>query len=478
MAYYSLLTAATLIIALLTWLAWVKLRTISIPLGIGMAYFWSLYGGWVIVYDHTGGDSSSVGFGYRYLYAKLFYIELDQGYFLALALYTMFIVSILSSLLIFGRKPSANLSTARRPLRLAHTKVLIIAIVAALLSFLILRDRLMEALALGVSGYATTRGGDIVPFSSLAQILNRVALVPLAIGLSVLFSGRKGRYMVSRSSSPLLIVGYLMVLTLVYAYTVVLGNKNELLLSLVSGALFYLVNCPNPKTKLLIGVSALALTAIAAIDVFRGVPMSRLASAVNWNTFAMAVVIPFRSNEMFGAHFSMYGALHLDLPYTYGSSILSLIASMVPRVFWPDRPPDVYVYYAQGVQAVEGQGYSIHHATGWYLNFGVPGVLVGGLLFGWVWATCINAFYSGRAHGVFLRVLTDLAPWTFVAGIPALIRAGPEGYKGLIVDSFVFPILALAVCCVRIRLWPVASTSNHEKRVPVQLAGADDVAPL
>ena len=49
-----------------------------------------------------------------------------------------------------------------------------------------------------------------------------------------------------------------------------------------------------------------------------------------------------------------------------------------------------YQYYATGVGAREGQGYSIHHATGWYLNFGVAGVVMGAILLGRLWAGLYN----------------------------------------------------------------------------------------
>jgi hypothetical protein len=34
-----------------------------------------------------------------------------------------------------------------------------------------------------------------------------------------------------------------------------------------------------------------------------------------------------------------------------------------------------------------------------------------------------------------------------VAGLPPLIRAGPEGYKGLVIESFLIPLAILLAAC-------------------------------
>ncbi len=178
----------------------------------------------------------------------------------------------------------------------------------------------------------------------------------------------------------------------------------------------------------------------------------------------MALLQPFRSNEMFGAHFSMYGALAFNFRYTWGSSLINLILSAVPRVLWPDRPLGIYEYYAEGVGAAPGTGFAIHHATGWYLNFGVPGVIIGALLFGWLWATCCNRLYYRRGYGTFGRVFTAIAPSTLVAGIPGFVRAGPEAYKGLVLVSFLVPTLVLGMACIH-PVWWRSRSNVHRARV-------------
>jgi hypothetical protein len=41
--------------------------------------------------------------------------------------------------------------------------------------------------------------------------------------------------------------------------------------------------------------------------------------------------------------------------------------------------------------------------------------------------------------------LAVLAPWGFVAYIPPLIRAGLEGYKGLVIDALLVPTIVITL---------------------------------
>jgi hypothetical protein len=65
-----------------------------------------------------------------------------------------------------------------------------------------------------------------------------------------------------------------------------------------------------------------------------------------------------------------------------------------------------------------------------------------------VWAWCCNAYQGIRPKsGLAFRLFAILSPWLFVACLPPLIRAGPEGYKGFIVEGLMIPIGTLAFAC-------------------------------
>jgi hypothetical protein len=153
-----------------------------------------------------------------------------------------------------------------------------------------------------------------------------------------------------------------------------------------------------------------------------------------------------QSTESVAAHLSMYGALHKHLQMTGGTSFVSLLLSLVPHALWADRPATVYEYYAAGVGALEGQGYTIHHATGWYLNFGTPGLVCGALFVGWCWAKLYNLVYDGKHRSsVFSNALAVTGFWTFTSSLPDLLRAGPEVYKTSVFSQLLFPAMLVVI---------------------------------
>ena len=450
MEFYLVLAASTASIAGLAALLYSRTGSLSFPLGILFLYFWSIHGGWSIVADGLGADSQQQ---HHYLYGKVFPVELNEEYLWTLLFYAGFIMVIeLTALyLVKGVRPRTD---SRVPaLWISHTSILVISAVAALASFLIVKDQLATAALLGKSGYSVTRGGlgEMVPLFTLHQVLNRVALFSLAIGIAVWFTGRQGRWLVGDATFSTG-VGYCVLLGGLFLYVTILGNKNELFSGLILGGLLYLANTKIVKWGIVGVGSGLVFVGIALVDFLRAFPLMGLWEGIDWWE-AMQWVPEIRaSNEAFGAHLSLYGALYFHSPLTYGSSLTSLLASVVPRIVWPDRPGDIYSHYAATVGIAEGvgeQGFSLHHATGWYLNFGLPGLLLGAVMWGWVWSQCFNAYTVAgekRYRGPrWQYIFAILAPWGFVAYIPPLIRAGLEGYKGLVIEGLLVPTIVITI---------------------------------
>lgn len=442
MEFFAMLTMATLMILVLTAALYRKRKDVGFLVGVGALYYWTLYGAWYIVIDKTGGAS---GMNYHYLESKLFPISLDSDYMLTLVLYSGFIILVqLTLLLTLARDKGIEIPR----LVMRHEPILIIATLAGLASMYIIKDKLSEAWALNTSAYVYTRQQTDEWFT-LHQVLNRVALLPPSIGFATLVAGNRSRFFVNvvRRYTWL---GYIALFMAMGAFTFVLGNKNEVFVSLLTGLLAYLASVRRPSFfksgLLLIG----GMWFLYAIDFFRGTPISEMPYAINQRIEDATSVATFvtSSNEAYAAHFSLYGVLATGVEPRFGYSIYSLACSLVPRVLWPDRPPDIYKYYADSVGAIQNQGYSIHHATGWYLNFGYAGVALGALVMGLVWAYCLNAHQRiRRKSGLLFRLFAIISPWLFVACLPPLIRAGPEGYKGFIVDGLMIPMFTLAFAC-------------------------------
>jgi hypothetical protein len=454
MQYYIVLTIATGIIALVGVLLWLKTKSLIFPFGLAFIYYLSLYGAWFIVFDKSGGDS---GMHYAYLEEKMFPINLNEYYLASLIVYTIFIVALAGTTLLFVRPCKGKRGHHVRPLTILHVPIIIVCSLAAIWSYLIVKDGLEAAASLNVPAYVLMKRGfgEAPPFFTLHQILNRVALIPASIGLVVALSGKEPRLLLSRFSI-LAIFSYVLIISGMISLAFVLGYKSEIFYAGLVGCFFYLANATKPKLFLAGFVGLAVVVAMSLVDKLRWVSIADLPSALFRNeTVESSSIFAFMasSNEAFASHFSMYGVLALDVPVTYGLSLVSLIASAVPRILWSSRPADIYAYYVDSVNAMPGQGYTIHHATGWYLNFGMIGVLIGALIFGWLWAKCFNLYLSANhQRSKLVYIFSAIAPWTFTAYIPFLMHAGPEVYKGLVIEAFLLPTLVLMFATIRWRL--------------------------
>lgn len=442
MEYFAVLATATLLIGVLAFAVFRKSRDAGTLVGTAALYYWSLFGAWYVVIDKTGGFS---GKHYQYLEKKMFPIALDVDYMTAILLYTLFIVGMQLTLLVVLPEPR------RRPLPrliLRHEPVLIAGFAAAIGSMLLMRDELGSAWALNQSAYWYTRTQTDSWFT-LHQVLNRAAMLPSAIGFATLLAGKRSRYFVSVRRRYTL-AAYVVLLGGMGMFTFVLGNKNEVLAALIAGVLTYLGSVARPSW----GRVGLSLAAGAwflyAIDFFRATPVSELPYILSARIGETTGVATFMtsSNEAYAAHFSMYGVLSRDVPPRFGYSIYSLACSAIPRALWPNRPRDIYLYYSESVGTVQNQGYSLHHATGWFLNFGHAGVLLGGVVLALVWGSCIGAWkHIRRRTGIPFRLFATISPWLFAACLPPLIRAGPEGYKGFLIEGALIPVAVLLFSC-------------------------------
>jgi len=264
---------------------------------------------------------------------------------------------------------------------------------------------------------------------------------------------------------------YVAVIGGLYSFNFVLGNKNEPLSAGLAGGLLYVY---NTRTLRLLPVSAtatLGMCGIWLIDHFRAYPLGQVTqqfanldfSSLLGNSYGMVNT----SNEPFAAHFSMYGAIAYHITPVLGQSFVSLAASLVPRLLWPTRPQDIYAYYAANVGARPGQGYTLHHATGWYLNFGAVGVPVGAMVLGCIWSGCLNAYASRTsAASRWGLAFRTLAPWLFVAFLPNIIRSGIEAYKALLFEGLLIPVTVVALTTVRPR-WSRAVSELRLSREPL-----------
>jgi hypothetical protein len=139
-----------------------------------------------------------------------------------------------------------------------------------------------------------------------------------------------------------------------------------------------------------------------------------------------------------------------DWPHTFefrgGEDFLAGAQTAVPRFLIPDRPDShsVGTWFRQVYQPEKVNGWPVHSVGEWYLNFGIPGALFGGVLSGVLLGMASTALRSSRWHplafslgavvafrvlqtGVYVETLLWWVRWVLpLVLVTAYLRAGPR----------------------------------------------------
>jgi len=109
-------------------------------------------------------------------------------------------------------------------------------------------------------------------------------------------------------------------------------------------------------------------------------------------------------------------------PFRHGSTLLVTVFGFIPRAIWPEKPVGIgkeLTRYYVGPYYEPTEGYSVTATlpADFYLNFGWPGVLLGGFLLGLVCRVVVTYAASGMVDGVQERAARVLLPTFFVIGL-------------------------------------------------------------
>ncbi|MBI3502706.1 MAG: oligosaccharide repeat unit polymerase [Bacteroidetes bacterium] len=443
MDFYLLLTLSTIIIFLLGFFIFIRTKSLAFPIGILLLYFFSLYGAWFIVYDKMNLEKgASFGLHYYYLMLKMFNVELDQYYFNTLLMYSLFIVIIELTILSIVPCNKNKPHYANFVIKINHYYLIAGSFICMLASAALVSGALRTMLQSGESAYHIARTSTETNLFTLHQLLNR-AIIPIVIGFTTLFM-RDNKFFDTKKISPRIWILYFFTLVCWIFYLTILGNKHEFFVAIAASGLIYLESEKQVKKSLIVFGVFLGILMLGSINVLRQYSLMEIFSNINPQLISLAFSDVIFSNEMMGAHLSLYGILYYHVPIAGGFSLISLFASTVPKIFWTGRPDDIYNYYATSVGAMEGQGYTIHHAAGWYLNFGLPGIIIGAIFFGFLWGWTYKKIFSPLGNSKF--AILKLFPFFLItAAIPTLIRAGIEGYKSLLIDALLIPLVFLFI---------------------------------
>jgi len=452
MTFLILLFCMTVIIAWLEWISWKKTNNLFSLLTTIIIYIWSIAGAWFIVFDLLNDNSlSKIGVHYYDYFNKLFSIELNQDYFNSIIYLSLFVIGYQLSVIFFSKKKSPQ-NIYDRKITLRHETLIFISLISLALSFFFIRQQMQEALIHHESFYIFISHNNS-KYYSLYQLFKSCSLIAAYSGLVIYLNRENSAYFMS-NKFRLSIPGYSLLMLIVIFYSLMLGSRHDLIFSALFGLLLYLIDSKKIKYQHLLILFSSMIIPVFMIELTRGIPLldylginpgsaSINEPAVHLSGSQTFLSLIF-SNEFFVGHMSMYGVVHNNMTFTNGSSFLSLLSSFIPRFLVSERPPDIYQYYITIAKDPGLQGFTINHATGWYLNFGITGIIIGGVLLGVCFSFCRNLLYSSRKHvNTFYQCFSILALAGFVAFLPMLIRTGPEGYKGLLFEGILIPVLII-----------------------------------
>jgi len=451
MKFILLLSFLTLIIIFLGWKIWKKTKCNNYLFGFFLIYFWTLNGAWIFTIDQlTGAKGAEIGISYYRIFEKLFPVQLDNNYFLTILYYGIFIILIQTVIWTLSSNNKKSNSNIIKPINISIKAFLILTIGLIILDLFIIYPDIKESITQGRSLYFKLNDSTN-KFLTIYQLISKIIAFTSVFSLIIYFLEKTDNFFTFQKDriSSIVVISCLIFVVLFFIFT---GNKHDLLFSGIFGMLYMLRKITLNRIKNFVAFSFILLILFISIDLSRGDQFFFSKNKLQTNTQTKISDEPkenikmrfkhfFFHNEMFYAHFSMYGVLSKNVPITYGKSFNYLAHSMIPRSIISERPENIYQYYANEVNAQKGQGYTIHHATAWYLNLGVWGIFIGAIFLGCIWGLLNNFFYRNNFKNTFLKLFVCLSPFLFVAFLPNLIRNGPEAFKGVFFESLLIPLL-------------------------------------
>jgi hypothetical protein len=470
--YYVLLLLFSFLIFRNAYKVWAITKDLTFPICTLIIFYFSLGGAFVLPLDeYIGFKGSQLGFHYLPIFDKLFTVSFDKYYILSCIYYIAFILIFQYGYLITLKK-----IIVKNKGRVADNKehilninpyiVLLLTIGFIAISFIIIKDEIYYAIAHTESIYLVTRSA-INPYFTIHQVANELCvLIPFVAFTFAIIKSEKMKIRINNNKLTFILL--LLSCIISSLYLAFLGNRRETM----SGLIICMLICFNQfkyvNYKKFAIIFSLVFLLFALNIFFRStyipIRLNKLLVLEKSNNNLliekkeqfgakeMSSSIIF-SNELFYAHFSMYGILKKDVPITYGSSFVYLGTSLIPRAFGVQRPADISDYYYQSVNAIPGQKYTINHVAAWYLNFGIIGIVLGACILAGLF---LLAYYFSNFklnnNNKYLILLKHLMPFLLCAQMVTFITAGPEAYKSLIIEGMIIPIFFLGFCVKKQKL--------------------------
>jgi hypothetical protein len=447
---------------------WKVNKDFTLPISTLIIFYFTLAGAFIFPLDSfLGYKGTAIGLHYLAIFDRLFPVAFDIDYIISCAYYVLFILVFQYTYILFVKKivrvNKINNQTEKLPYEVIINPYMVslVSFICIFISAFILRHEIYNAIAQEKSIYVLTRANKN-SYYTIHQLANEFAvLIPFIAYTFTVVKSNKFNIRVEDKKAAF----YILLVTCIISslYISCLGNRREILSGLVFCTLISLNHFKDISLKRFGYIFMIVLTFFLANNFFRLPVVSKQLNNIlhleRSGSFIEAKKEPKSgakegpiasvvfSNELFYAHFSMYGVIHKNIPLTYGSSFVSLVTSVIPRAINPNRPKDIYQYYVDMINPAPGQIYTIHHVAAYYLNFGFFGVVLAGFILAgfFIFAFFID-FYSFKKNGTFLILLKCLIPFLICGQLLTFITAGPEGYKSMFLEGILIPVFLLWIC--------------------------------
>lgn len=455
-AGYLLLLTITVAYAWCARVLYRRTRSVGLPIGLALVYYWTFAGAWFFIGDQAiGFQGYRIGLGYYYLMEKMFPFVLNGNYLLALCAYSLFAAGLFAALFLLVPKVQDR-SIAQ--VALDHRYILLGGTLCLLFSVLSAVPLIQEAWQTGRPYYLVMHE-DTGRMATLRAWADRGASLCYVFGYAILLGSGHPRSYFDDRPTPWQRRAYPFAIVLMGIYLSLLGDRHTLFTVLILAVVYLFDRLRREGLKRAARLVLLLLVMLAFGGWIRGFTPQGTRAPLDRTPFSLKAIahVPrqqdglFRKtgnvvlgNEMFCAHFSMFGVLERGVRPETGISFTYLATLTSPLIRTGVPPTGVYDLYAREARLTPGQGYTINHATGWYLNFGWIGLVLGGLFMGGAWGAMLRTSARVDEHYP-ARLAAIMLPYFFVAYIPPVIRSGPEAYWGMFMEGLVMPMTILAL---------------------------------
>ena len=176
-------------------------------------------------------------------------------------------------------------------------------------------------------------------------------------------------------------------------------------------------------------------------------------------------VLEIKGNTMFSEGLVGYALIPKSHGFFYGrfpgeailrpipDTVVKFVTELIPRALWPGKPVDPVWEWYNRTYTGKGTGrtggtISQGMVGFWYFRYGIPGVIEGGLLLGWLMGIVERAMRNSNARPMAVFMCLALATWLF------------RTFRGLSFATLYPILIGMVILYVLIKASRMASPSN------------------